>query len=617
MPKILIVSSLAFLVVVLLFSVPEAKAVAFNLADQKSCQKLEGYWDSSHVCVIGNLALNSGDSLTISLGATLSVTGKFFNAGNITNSGKITNNPGGNIINTGNITNSGLFINMGSVTIQSGSVSNQAASSIINGFLITNYGAITNSIGGTILSSDNFNNFGILSNDGAIINYAASPLFTSGSINNSGGITNFGYINNTGTITDTCNGAVNNSNNGTIFGSKVHFKCTIPQPPTNLVPTVFSSSQINLSWTAPSDNGGSPLLGYKIEKSSDHGTTWSTIASDTGNTKTAYPDTGLSASTTYTYRVSAINGIGTSSSSNTASVTTFGPPAAPTGLSASPASSSQINLSWTAPLNNGGSSIMGYKIERSTDGGSTWSTIKPNTGTTGTVYFDTGLTAGKTYTYRVSAINGIGTSSPSTTASATTPTPTTLSLSAIANIPWGQKVTVGGRLTQSTGVGVANKIIYFNGTGAINLPSTVTNGTGYFTSSGVSSSSVFNGWKVQAYFVGDSNYSKSSSPIKSYNTLQHTTTLTLSLPPSVIHGTKYAVNGILIDSSAGTPLSSKTITFHASAPITIPNTLTNSTGIYIASNLVAPAAGSYNIQAKYDGESLYAPSSVTKTLKVT
>src|SRR5207302_6664675 len=98
-------------------------------------------------------------------------------------------------------------------------------------------------------------------------------------------------------------------------------------------------------------------------------------------------------------------------------------PAAPTSLVANTVSSSQINLSWSAPTNNGGSAITGYKIDRSTDGGSTWSNLVSSTESTATTYSNTGLASGTTYTYRVSAINGIGTSSPSGTASATTSVP--------------------------------------------------------------------------------------------------------------------------------------------------------------------------------------------------
>src|SRR6058998_2540166 len=194
-----------------------------------------------------------------------------------------------------------------------------------------------------------------------------------------------------------------------------------PSPPTGLAASASSSSQISLSWTAPMDNGGSAITGYKIERSTDGGTTWSTLVANTGNTATTYSDTGLTHTTTYTYRVSAINSIGTSSASSVASATTpIAAPSLPTGVTATAASSSQVGLTWTAPADNGGSAITGYKIERSTDGGSTWTTLVANTGSTATTYSDTGLAHGTTYTYRVSAINSIGTSSSSSITSATT-----------------------------------------------------------------------------------------------------------------------------------------------------------------------------------------------------
>ncbi|SMH71441.1 exported protein of unknown function [Candidatus Nitrosotalea okcheonensis] len=204
---------------------------------------------------------------------------------------------------------------------------------------------------------------------------------------------------------------------------------TVPQSPTSLTATTISSSQINLSWTAPSNNGGSAITGYKIERSTDSGITWSTVVANTASVSTTYSDSGLAASTAYTYRVSAINSVGTGSPSNTASATTQNAPVSvpqsPTNLTASAISSSQINLSWTAPSNNGGSAITGYKIERSTDSGITWSTVVANTASVSTTYSDTGLAPNTAYTYRVSAINSVGTGSPSNTASATTSSSTT------------------------------------------------------------------------------------------------------------------------------------------------------------------------------------------------
>ena len=235
---------------------------------------------------------------------------------------------------------------------------------------------------------------------------------------------------------------------------------TVPQSPTGLSATASSSSEIDLSWTAPSNDGGSTITGYGIERSTDSGSTWSTLVANTGSSSTAYSDTGLSPSTSYMYRVSAINSVGTGSPSNTATATTSSgtvatAPQPPTGLTATVASSSEIDLSWTAPSDNGGAAITGYMIERSQDSGSTWSTLSSNTGSASTTYSDTGLTPSTSYAYRVSAINSAGTSSPSDVASATTGVslsapqpPTGLTASAVSsskiNLSWTAPGNDGG-----------------------------------------------------------------------------------------------------------------------------------------------------------------------------
>ena len=96
-----------------------------------------------------------------------------------------------------------------------------------------------------------------------------------------------------------------------------------PGAPTGLTATASGTDTINLSWTAPVDNGGRVITGYKIEISSDSGSTWTDQVANTASSTTTYEHTGLAASTTRHYRVSAINSIGTgTTSSDVASATT-------------------------------------------------------------------------------------------------------------------------------------------------------------------------------------------------------------------------------------------------------------------------------------------------------
>ncbi len=200
---------------------------------------------------------------------------------------------------------------------------------------------------------------------------------------------------------------------------------TAPGAPTGLTATASGTTTINLSWTAPASNGGSAITGYKIEVSSDDGMTWTDLVADTNSPATTYPHTGLAAGATRHYRVSAINTAGTGASSGTDSATvgtTPTAPAAPTGLTATAGGTTTINLSWTAPGNNGGSPITGYKIEVSSDDGMTWTDLVADTTSPATTYPHTGLAAGDTRHYRVSAINTAGTGASSRIDTATTGT---------------------------------------------------------------------------------------------------------------------------------------------------------------------------------------------------
>ena len=100
-----------------------------------------------------------------------------------------------------------------------------------------------------------------------------------------------------------------------------------PNAPTGLTATASGTTTINLSWTAPVDNGGSVITGYKIEVSSDSGSSFTDQVANTASTTTTYEHTGLAASTTRHYRVSAINSIGTGTTASDVASATTGTPA--------------------------------------------------------------------------------------------------------------------------------------------------------------------------------------------------------------------------------------------------------------------------------------------------
>ena len=260
---------------------------------------------------------------------------------------------------------------------------------------------------------------------------------------------------------------------------------TAPGAPTGLTATASGTTAINLSWTAPGSTGGSAITGYKIEVAPD-GTSWTDLVADTSNTTTTYAHTGLTAGDIRHYRVSAINAIGTGDPSNVDSATTDATvPGAPSGLTAT-ASGTTADLSWTAPAAPAAPpspvtrsrspptappgptssptraipppptrtpgwtapgehrattdappspvtidlswsaptappAPTGYKIEVAPDGTS-WTDLVADTSNTTTTYAHTGLTAGDTRHYRVSAINTNGTGTASNVDSATTAT---------------------------------------------------------------------------------------------------------------------------------------------------------------------------------------------------
>ena len=186
---------------------------------------------------------------------------------------------------------------------------------------------------------------------------------------------------------------------------------TPPTAPSNLITSVLSSSQISLSWTCATDNVG--VSAYQIERCQGAGC--SNFIGVTTVAGTTYTNSGLSPSTSYTYRVRATDAAGnlgpysTTATAATLSAPDTSPPTTPGGVTSSAVSTSQINVSWTASTDDVG--VTGYQIERCQGSGCSNFSFR-RAPVTGTTFNNTGLTASTSYSYRLRATDAAGNLSP-------------------------------------------------------------------------------------------------------------------------------------------------------------------------------------------------------------
>ena len=324
---------------------------------------------------------------------------------------------------------------------------------------------------------------------------------------------------------------------------------TTPDAPTIITATAGVTSGVSsifTTWTAPLNTGGAAISSYTI----GYGLSGAGITNTIGGilpTSFNYNITGLLNGTSYDIQVAASNASGQGAYSPIVTTTTFNIPNSPTGLTGT-SGNTQVSLTWTAPVNDGGTPITGYLVEYKLDSGSSW-TQSP-TGSIAVSYLVTGLNNGFIYDFRVSAINVLGTSSPSSIIYVTpstipsapvitsslsyqnqqslvTWTPPydggapilyyslqyTTSLTTTPSIIWlpPSAYTIGGSLTSFIFPSLTNGTLYYFQVAAINLngignyssqtifsnatPSTTPNApTGLSTASGVSSISVV--WNI-------------------------------------------------------------------------------------------------------------------------
>jgi fibronectin type 3 domain-containing protein len=170
---------------------------------------------------------------------------------------------------------------------------------------------------------------------------------------------------------------------------------TPPSVPTALVATATKTPEVDLSWTASTDNVG--VTGYDVYRNGSS----TPLATLSGSTLT-YADKAVSDATKYSYKVDAFDAAGNhSAQSASASATTpdVTPPTVPTGLTAVMTTKPQVNLNWNASTDNVG--VFGYTIYR---GGTMLATVSGSTLT----YADTAVVDLNSYSYTVDAFDAAG-----------------------------------------------------------------------------------------------------------------------------------------------------------------------------------------------------------------
>ena len=175
---------------------------------------------------------------------------------------------------------------------------------------------------------------------------------------------------------------------------------TKPAPPTRLVATSASSTQIELKWNLPTSDGNDPIIGYQIEVKEGTGE-YDVLESNTRTADRTYTHTGVTPEIKHTYRISAVNSIGTSDESNES----FATPKAPViQIASTSAKSIDAGRSLSFKIHLTSNSVndgVVYSLEGGPPTGSKITTIGGTFSWT-----PTDSDAGKTYTFDVVAKKG-------------------------------------------------------------------------------------------------------------------------------------------------------------------------------------------------------------------
>ncbi|PIK33974.1 putative titin [Apostichopus japonicus] len=189
----------------------------------------------------------------------------------------------------------------------------------------------------------------------------------------------------------------------------------IPDAPSKPEVSDVTENSATLNWSPPFSDGGSPIIGYTVEKKDKFGTRWTPV-NKTPIEETTFVVSGLKEGEECQFRVIAENKAGHSEpSAATRAVrikAQYDVPGQPGRPSVVSIDSNQATISWTAPHSDGGSPITTYLIEKKDRFSMRWTQVT-KTPTDETEFTIPRLTAGDEYQFRVTAENKAGPGKPS------------------------------------------------------------------------------------------------------------------------------------------------------------------------------------------------------------
>ena len=176
----------------------------------------------------------------------------------------------------------------------------------------------------------------------------------------------------------------------------------LPTPPTSVSATAGDRSA-TVTWTTPPFDCRAPLLAMNVIASP--GGNVGQVSSFRDGESVVFSTNQLTSGTTYSFRITATNDIGTGSASPPSNaVTTVGPPDPPTAVTVV-GGRRQATVSWVTPVRENGATLTGYAVSQYLNGFIDNTIVFPSTATSETV---TGLTDGRAYTFSVASINSYG-----------------------------------------------------------------------------------------------------------------------------------------------------------------------------------------------------------------